>query len=79
MLHGTIPLKTWSNSSTELLGDFTKLYDLISDGRLGPLLSFWDKLGLKKVFRRRFPTDDDFWGSPLSLVEVYRELKQSAR
>lgn len=44
-------------------------------GNLGDPEVFWNEMGLGTQFRARFPTDDAFWKSPLSLWQVYEQLK----
>jgi len=36
---------------------------------------FWRKLWLGEQFRKMFPTDDIFWNSSYSIVNIYKELK----
>lgn len=69
------------NSARELeeipVGGTLNLYELLrrDNSDAGQI---WQRVGLGKEFRTIFPTDEDFWSSNMSIIEIYKMLKQKA-
>ncbi|MBI4375293.1 MAG: hypothetical protein HY549_02470 [Elusimicrobia bacterium] len=70
------PLRDASSSPT-LEGSYTpSFYAQLRSGTFGSINDVWGKLGLQNEFRRKFPSDDDFWRSEKSMAQLYANFSQ---
>lgn len=70
----TQPMNTARNLDEMIAGDTLGLYELLRRDNKGAI-DIWKKLGLEQQFRHRFPNDQAFWNSDLSLLDIYKLLK----
>lgn len=67
-------MSTAKTRAEMLLGDKLSTYETL---RLRDDTNYiWRQLGLEEEYRRKFPTDDLFWSSEQSLLEIYEMLKK---
>lgn len=70
------PLRTARDLDKIFAGDQLSLYELLR--RDSSPAAFWQKLGLLEQYNSLFLNDAEFWRSELSLVEVYKALKEDS-
>ena len=61
------------------VGCMLTLCERIKRKDFGTLQELWTKLGLANEFRKTFKSDNDFWSSRSSFLEIYEELMQLSR
>ncbi len=66
------------NSARELEqlmpGDTMSFYECMRRKDFGRPEDVWDRLGLRREYRDRFPTDSSFWESGDSFKQIYESL-----
>ncbi len=70
----TKPLNTIRNPGDIRAGSELTLYEQFQRDNKNAA-DIWKKAGLDQEFRKKFPTDKEFWDSPLPLVEIYKMLE----
>lgn len=70
----TQPMNTARNPDEIVPGDILNLYELLRRNNKRAV-DIWKKFGLEQQFRRRFPSDQSFWNSDLSLLDIFKMLQ----
>jgi hypothetical protein len=58
---------------------YLTLYEMMKRGAYGSAEQIWEKLGLGRKYRERFPDDASFWSASESFIEIYQSLSGTSR
>ncbi|MDD2656452.1 MAG: hypothetical protein PHQ18_02705 [Patescibacteria group bacterium] len=69
------PMNTTRNPDDIEWGETLTFYEMLKRNTKN-MEDFWKKLELETEFRKLFSTDEDFWSSGFSMLEIYTQLKK---